>query len=563
MARFDVYISDDGLADIDGDPVVPEPDESVHEAVLDQLQRYAQEYGTSVEATVTDGPGDSYFVLEVAPDGSSRVLIPEDDAIEDDAIEGDAIEGHAIEGDFAEGDFAEDGSTGDGSTGDGAIEGSFAEVSPSEESFAEEAFAEVSPSEEAFAEESPSEEAFYEESFVEEAPSAYAPTEEALSAGFPSAGFPSAEILSAEAPFAEPLAATTAPPPPAPAPAPDPVPYLVPDADLEPAPTVSAGPAPALLVARAPVRTPVAARRSPATAPAPVAPRTAETAAPAPTAFPVDDAVSAPTVFPVVETAAGPTAPPVAERVPEPAVPPAAETVPAVTEPPAAEIPPALTDPTAVETAPAPPAPAAPTPARAPVSALAAAIGRARAQAATGGVSDEAAGGDRTGAGSGAQVTAFASVSAAGTGLPPEIAERIGRINALSAIGRLDEAFADATALRESLTDAVGAEHAHTLEARSVEAYLAYLRGEYREATVLALAVARIRCGAMDERASTEVARAAAAWQRLDDDVAALVHGRELLHMWDRLQARGPLPSGHAELAERIRGHVEELEEYV
>ncbi|MFF4751547.1 hypothetical protein ACWD5R_05100 [Streptomyces sp. NPDC002514] len=553
MARFDVYISDDGLADIDGDPVVPEPDESVHEAVLDQLQRYAQEYGTSVEATVTDGPGDSYFVLEVAPDGSSHVLIPEDDSIEDDFVEDGSTGDDAIEESFAEVSPSDS---------EGSFSGeAFAEVSPPEEAFAgefpsEQAFAEESPSEEAFAEESPSEEGFYEESFSEEAPfvqgpSAYAPTEEALAAEFPSADIPSAE-----APFTEPLAATPAPPPPAPLPTPDPVPHLDPDVDLEPAPTVSAGPAPALLVARAPARTPVAARRSPATVPPPGAPRTTETAAPAPTAFPVADVVSAPTVFPVVETAAGPIAPPVTQRVPEPAVPPAAETALAAPEPPV------------VETTPAPPAasapaPAAPAPARAPVSALAAAIGRARAQAATGGVSDDAAGGDRTGADSDAPVAAFASVSAAGTDLPPEIAERIGRINALSAIGRLDEAFADATALRESLTDSVGAEHAHTLEARSVEAYLAYLRGEYREATVLALAVARIRCGAADERASTEVARAAAAWQRLDDDVAALVHGRELLHMWDRLQARGPLPPGHAELAERIRGHVEELEEYV
>lgn len=126
--------------------------------------------------------------------------------------------------------------------------------------------------------------------------------------------------------------------------------------------------------------------------------------------------------------------------------------------------------------------------------------------------------------------------------------------------GRLDEAFARATALRESLTGSVGAEHPHAVEARSVEAYLAYLRGDHREAVVLALAVARIRCGAGDERAASDVARAAAAWQQLDDSRTAVAHGRELLHMWGVLNRRGPLPPGHVELAEQVHRYVTALE---
>ena len=268
MDQFKVRISDDGLAEIDGHPLVPVPGQSVHEAVLDQLQRYAQERAAAVEATVNDGPGTAHFVLQVSPDGSSRVLDMEE----------------------------------------------------------------------------------------------------------------------------------TAPP------------------------------------------------EEPGTAPA----------------------------------------------------------------------------------------------APAPVSAVASAVARARAMAA-------------------ARASAPAPAPAADD-LPAELAERLGRINALGVAGRLDEAFADATALRESLTGSVGAEHPHAVEARAVEAYLAHLRGDYREAVVLALAVARIRCGAGDERAATEVARAAAAWQQLDDSRTAVAHGRELLHMWGVLNRRGPLPPGHVELAEQVHRYVRALE---
>ncbi|MFI1539453.1 hypothetical protein [Streptomyces anandii] len=155
--------------------------------------------------------------------------------------------------------------------------------------------------------------------------------------------------------------------------------------------------------------------------------------------------------------------------------------------------------------------------------------------------------------GGGARATADAP------GLPAEHAERIGRINASAAGGRLDEAYADASALREHLTGSLGPGHPHALEARAVEAYLAHLRGDHREATVLALGVARIRCGARDGRAAAEVARAAAAWQRIDDDGALLVHGRELLHMWDRLRLMGLLPPGHTALVGQVRRQVDAL----
>ena len=159
-----------------------------------------------------------------------------------------------------------------------------------------------------------------------------------------------------------------------------------------------------------------------------------------------------------------------------------------------------------------------------------------------------------------ASAVARAMTAARTAAVPADIAAQIGRINALGAGGWLDEAFAEATALRESLTGSVGAEHPHAVEARAVEAYLAHLRGDHRESVVLALAVARIRCGAGDDRAATEVARAAAAWQQLDGSQAAVTHGRELLHMWGVLNRRGQLPLHHVELAEEVHRRVEALE---
>ncbi|MFF0362589.1 hypothetical protein [Streptomyces fungicidicus] len=272
MAPFAVRISDEGLAEIDGEPLVTDPGQSVHEAVLDRLQQYAEQRGVAVEATVTDGPGAAHFVLEVSPDGSSRLL-----------------------------------------------------------------------------------------------------------------DRPSTPALA-----------------PAPTPAPDP--------------------------------------------------------------------------------------------------------------------------------------PAAPAPA--PASAVATAIARARA-------------------------AATAPPAPAPRPLPSQLAGRIAHINALATAGRLAEASAEATALREGLTRSAGTEHPDALEARAMEAYLAHLRGDHREATVLALSVARILCGTGDPQAPAAVMRAAAAWQRLEEDRAVEIHGNELLHMWGRLHGDGRLGPADERLAQRVRDRLEALPAHV
>ncbi|MFD5341781.1 hypothetical protein [Streptomyces hawaiiensis] len=313
MTRFVVRIPGEGLAEINGELLAVGQGRSVHEAVLDRLQQYAQERAAAVEATVNDGPGGAHFVLQVAPDGSSRLLDPTERA----------------------------------------------------------------------------------------EPADHAP---------------------------EP------PPPPGPAPTP-----------------ASAAPIPA-------------------------------SAAPGPAASVVTPVPAAPTPVPAAPTPASAVATAVARAR-------AAATAPPVPVPSPAPVP--------------PPPPSRP--------------------------------------------------------LPRELADRVAHINALVRRARLEEASAEVTALREALTRTAGTEHPDALEARAMEAYLAYLRGDHREATVLALSVARILCGAGAPQAPAAVARAAAAWQRLEDDRAAEIHGRELLHMWGRLRGAGRLSPADEHLAHRVRAHVEAL----
>ncbi|MFC9119770.1 hypothetical protein ACFTXO_08275 [Streptomyces sp. NPDC057067] len=128
----------------------------------------------------------------------------------------------------------------------------------------------------------------------------------------------------------------------------------------------------------------------------------------------------------------------------------------------------------------------------------------------------------------------------------------------------LHAAFVLAAALREHLTLRRGAEDELSLEARAIEAYLAYRRGDYTTSTGLALTVARIRCGSDLHRAVPEVARATAAWQRLRDEAQVATRGQELLHMWERLSAAGLLrePSHHA-MAQTVRARIERGSPYV
>ncbi|KPC83246.1 MULTISPECIES: hypothetical protein [Streptomyces] len=141
---------------------------------------------------------------------------------------------------------------------------------------------------------------------------------------------------------------------------------------------------------------------------------------------------------------------------------------------------------------------------------------------------------------------------------------RVERIIGHARREELHAAFVLASALREHLTLRRGAEDELSLEARAIEAYIAYLRGDYTVSTGLALTVARIRCSSDLNRAVPEVARATAAWQRMRDEGQVATRGQELLHMWERLSAEGLLrePSHHA-MAQAVRSRIERGSQYV
>ncbi|WP_181806388.1 hypothetical protein [Streptomyces shenzhenensis] len=135
---------------------------------------------------------------------------------------------------------------------------------------------------------------------------------------------------------------------------------------------------------------------------------------------------------------------------------------------------------------------------------------------------------------------------------------RVERIIQHAQRGELHAASVLASALREHLTLRRGAEDELSLEARAIEAYLAYQRGDYMVSTVLALTVARIRCRTDLTRAAPEVARATAAWQRLTDDGQVATRGQELLHMWEHLAAEGfLLEPAHQAMAQAVRNRLE------
>ncbi|MFC8565907.1 hypothetical protein ACFUIW_09090 [Streptomyces sp. NPDC057245] len=74
VSHFEVVVSGDGSADIDGERVRVAEGETVDTAILGLLAAYADGRGAPVTATVSDPSAGYVAVVEVSPDGSSRLL---------------------------------------------------------------------------------------------------------------------------------------------------------------------------------------------------------------------------------------------------------------------------------------------------------------------------------------------------------------------------------------------------------------------------------------------------------------------------------------------------------
>ncbi|QCN86641.1 hypothetical protein DDJ31_18025 [Streptomyces griseoviridis] len=69
-----MVIAEDGSAVVDGEPVPVVGGESVDVAILDTLHGYARSRNEAVTASITDPVAGSVAIVEVAPDGSSRLV---------------------------------------------------------------------------------------------------------------------------------------------------------------------------------------------------------------------------------------------------------------------------------------------------------------------------------------------------------------------------------------------------------------------------------------------------------------------------------------------------------
>ncbi|MFH8434507.1 hypothetical protein ACH4A3_04605 [Streptomyces sp. NPDC018007] len=77
--HFDVLVSDEHEALLDGERVDVADGQSVHEAILDLLQQHARDRRGPVRATVSDRLDARTVCIEVAPDGSSRIPGPDEE----------------------------------------------------------------------------------------------------------------------------------------------------------------------------------------------------------------------------------------------------------------------------------------------------------------------------------------------------------------------------------------------------------------------------------------------------------------------------------------------------
>ncbi|MFH8470979.1 hypothetical protein [Streptomyces sp. NPDC017991] len=144
--------------------------------------------------------------------------------------------------------------------------------------------------------------------------------------------------------------------------------------------------------------------------------------------------------------------------------------------------------------------------------------------------------------------------------IPQAFLDTVLRINGAIAAGELHTAVATARELRRTAEGDYGADHAYTLEAQGMGAYVAYLARDFEEALSLSLQLAQTRHRNRDPQAWEELGRAARAWQAIDDGRPRLIHhGRTLLALWKELWQYGPPPEAQAELLNRVQEDIQRL----
>ncbi|MFJ2264653.1 hypothetical protein ACIOKD_41440 [Streptomyces sp. NPDC087844] len=144
--------------------------------------------------------------------------------------------------------------------------------------------------------------------------------------------------------------------------------------------------------------------------------------------------------------------------------------------------------------------------------------------------------------------------------VPQAFLDTVLRINRAIAAGELYTAVATSRELRRTAERDYGADHAYTLEAQGMGAYVAYLADDFEEALSLSLQLAQTRHRNRDPQAWEELGRAAQAWQAIDDGRPRLIHhGRTLLALWKELWQYGPPPETQAEVLNRVQEDIQRL----
>ncbi|MFJ2818039.1 hypothetical protein [Streptomyces sp. NPDC087294] len=157
------------------------------------------------------------------------------------------------------------------------------------------------------------------------------------------------------------------------------------------------------------------------------------------------------------------------------------------------------------------------------------------------------------------EVTSGSAAAGEQPAVPGEFAELVAQIGRAVDAEAFERAAALVFRLREHTVRAFGPEHPHTLEALSLEAYVAHRGDNHRLATLTCLELAHLRFRHADPRTRDELTRAVAAWRRVDEMPFALEHGRALLALWTELtQQQRPTPQD-TELMRRVNRRIHAL----